>query len=275
MNNKLVVLSVVIIIAVIASGIALLQLINQGTIDTQVSEEMLQINNSEVWFGYGFSYAQASILIYNTRNTPAILQEITILGIKSEWNDVYFWKGEIGSVSSLTPASNELNGPTVVIEVDGNEVTFQQASEKIELEPYKAIVLHIKNAGNITSQNMPDGNVTIAVFTERKVYLAETTLKQDGSIGFIDTEQLVITNANFDVDADTITLTVRNTGTTDVTLTSAVVNGENASINATIVPKNSEGTQITVGALVEPGNTYQIRLVSAKGNYFLYNAVAP
>lgn len=276
MNNKIIALSVVILIVVIASGIVFLQLMNQGTVNTQVSEEMLQINNSGVWYGYGFTYAQAAVLIYNTKNTPAILQEITIMGIKSEWGDTYYWKGEIGSVSSLSPASNELNGSTVRIAVDGTERTFQQASEKIELEPYKAIVLYIKNAGNITSQNMPDGNVTIAVFTERNVYLAEATLKQDWPIPFMDTEQMQITQCQFTDSGATITLSVRNTGTSAVVINSATVNSADAPVTGTpvTVAKNSTGTIILTANWVA-GNVYQIRLLSAKGNYFQYNAVAP
>jgi len=84
MNNKMMLLSVVILNVVISSGIVLLQLMNQGTVNSQVSEEMLQINNSGLWYGCGFTYAQASVLIYKTKNTPGMLQEITILGIKSD-----------------------------------------------------------------------------------------------------------------------------------------------------------------------------------------------
>jgi len=97
------------------------------------------------------------------------------------------------------------------------------------------------------------------------------------SMGFMETEQLTITNAVFDADLDTITLTVRNTGTIDIVITSAVVNGENAASVSTDpdpVPKNGQAT-VTVSAPVESGSTYQIRLLSTKGNYFPYNAVAP
>jgi flagellin-like protein len=97
------------------------------------------------------------------------------------------------------------------------------------------------------------------------------------SIGFMETEQMSITNAVFDTDLDTITMTVRNTGTSDIVINSAVVNGDNAaSVTSTPdpVPKNGEAT-IVVSAPVDPGMTYQIRLLSSKGNYFPYNAVAP
>ncbi len=103
------------------------------------------------------------------------------------------------------------------------------------------------------------------------------------SIGFMDTEQITITNAQFNVDTNTITLTLSNTGTTDVTIASAVVNGQNAGVAAVgtgtlVIPKNTEGTQVAVSGMnpvLQSGSTYSIRLLSAKGNYFPYNAVAP
>jgi flagellin-like protein len=103
------------------------------------------------------------------------------------------------------------------------------------------------------------------------------------SIGFMDTEQITITNAQLDATTDTIVLTLSNTGTTDVTITSAVVNGVNADVAAVspgtlVMPKNSDGNQVSVsgtGLDIVSGSTYQIRLLSAKGNYFPYNAVAP
>ena len=97
------------------------------------------------------------------------------------------------------------------------------------------------------------------------------------SIGFMQTEQLSITNIQF-TDADQITLDVRNTGTADVMITSATVNGVIATIsdaggNVTVT-KNSDGV-VHLTAPWSSGNSYQIKLMSAKGNYFPYNAVAP
>ncbi len=97
------------------------------------------------------------------------------------------------------------------------------------------------------------------------------------SVGFMDTEQMSITNAVFDTDLDTVTLSVRNTGTTDITITSAVVNGNPATATSSPdpIPKNGQATITVSGVALESGDTYQIRLLSSKGNYFPYNAVAP
>jgi flagellin-like protein len=96
------------------------------------------------------------------------------------------------------------------------------------------------------------------------------------SIGFMDTEQLSITNAAF-ADGTTITMTVSNTGTNDVVINSATVNDVNAGITGTTVtvPANSAGTQVELSASYTAGNSYQIVLASAKGNFFPYNVVAP
>jgi flagellin-like protein len=95
------------------------------------------------------------------------------------------------------------------------------------------------------------------------------------SIGFMETEQLSITNIHWVGDpGDTITLDVRNTGTTDVVISSATVNGDTVDITDETVGKNADGSVSVPYAWVQ-GNTYQIRLLSTKGNYFPYNAVAP
>jgi flagellin-like protein len=96
------------------------------------------------------------------------------------------------------------------------------------------------------------------------------------SIGFMETEQLSITNIQWDdtTGAEAIDLDLRNTGTTDVVISSATVNGETIDIADVTVVKNMDGT-VSVPYVWVQGNTYQIRLMSTKGNYFPYNAVAP
>jgi flagellin-like protein len=97
------------------------------------------------------------------------------------------------------------------------------------------------------------------------------------SIGFMETEQLSITKATF--SDGLVTLTVRNTGTADVTINDATINGDPAPI-----ANPTEGGAYTVGSNTSPdieltfawvaGDNYQVRLMSTKGNYFVYNAVA-
>ena len=99
------------------------------------------------------------------------------------------------------------------------------------------------------------------------------------SVGFMQTEQLSITNVAWTGAGANITVTVRNTGTTDVVLNSATVNGASATITSP-----AAGVPITKNTAVDvvltptdawvTGDSYQLKLVSAKGNNFVYSAVA-
>jgi flagellin-like protein len=93
------------------------------------------------------------------------------------------------------------------------------------------------------------------------------------SVGFMQTEQLSITNVAWTGSGATITVSVRNSGTTDVVLNSATVNGITAPITGSpvTVAKNTAADVVLTSAWVS-GNSYQIKLVSAKGANFLYNA---
>jgi len=253
-----------------------------GQTSSIAHEENLQVTDSGLWYGYlGYGsylpYCQAAILIVNDENVAATIQKITVRGIESEWNDVYYWEGEIGSVSSLSSASNDLSGISVGMVVDGNERTFQQATGKIVLDGYKSMILYIRDAGNISSQNLPDGNVTIAVFTERKVYLEETSLSWEATaIGFIQTEQLTITTVNFRSSSSgkESSIIVTNTGTSPVTVNTLLINNVEQSYTPQIVEAN-EHIVITVAYDWISGNAYQFKFVTSRGTVFTYTAVAP
>ena len=97
------------------------------------------------------------------------------------------------------------------------------------------------------------------------------------SVNFMATEQLTITNVQFKA-GNAIELTVRNSGSANITISSATVNGVDATVTGApvVVVANSPGTiTLTPSPAWATGNTYQIRLMSAKGNYFPYTAVAP
>jgi flagellin-like protein len=111
--------------------------------------------------------------------------------------------------------------------------------------------------------------VTVAVSIAVAAWMGALT------VGFMGTEEVRITSMTF--TSTTITLTVNNTGTTPVTLNEAWVNnlqqstvsGLGSSISA------NSGTQIVITTAVVDGNNYQVKLVSSKGNSFMYTAVAP
>jgi flagellin-like protein len=111
--------------------------------------------------------------------------------------------------------------------------------------------------------------VTVAVSIAVAAWMGALT------VGFMSTEEVKITSVQF--TSTTITLTVNNTGTSPVTLSEAWVNnvqmssvtGLNSAISA------NSGTQIVITTSVTDGYNYQMKLVSAQGNSFLYTAVAP
>ena len=117
--------------------------------------------------------------------------------------------------------------------------------------------------------------VTVAVSIAVAAWMGALT------IGFMDTEQLKITSMTFDTDADTITVVAHNQGTSGVVINEVWVNGSPIatddvtydSAGTTIVGANSDMT-LTITYDVEVGSNYQVKIVSAKGNPFIYNAIA-
>jgi flagellin-like protein len=95
------------------------------------------------------------------------------------------------------------------------------------------------------------------------------------SVGFMQTEQIAITKCDFSQEGQ-ITLTLRNTGTSDVTINSATVNGNSTNFTGgQVTVRKNENATIILDYTWQPGYSYQIKLMSTRGNYFVYNAVAP
>jgi len=119
--------------------------------------------------------------------------------------------------------------------------------------------------------------VTVAVSIAVAAWMGALTFS------FTATEQVNITNMNFLVgDATTgrIYITANNTGTTAVTINEAWVNNvkvlttnENPALPSSIAANS--GLYLTITNAVTQGYSYQVKLVSAKGNTFLYTATAP
>jgi flagellin-like protein len=110
--------------------------------------------------------------------------------------------------------------------------------------------------------------VTVAVSIAVAAWMGALT------IGFMGTEEVRITNVEF-LSASQAQVTAKNTGSIDVTLTEAYV-GNNAA-NATGLTVITPGQEIDVivdGQYVS-GTSYQFKLVSSKGNPFVYTATAP
>ena len=112
--------------------------------------------------------------------------------------------------------------------------------------------------------------VTVAVSIAVAAWMGALT------VGFMGTEELKITKAEFPSGAY-VDLTVRNTGTTPVTIDSARINNVAVTHNATTaIDANSVVVvRLTNTADIQDGYNYEMKLLSTKGNTFMYTAVAP
>ena len=120
--------------------------------------------------------------------------------------------------------------------------------------------------------------VTVAVSIAVAAWMGALT------IGFTATEQLTITSVNN--AANTATIYVSNTGTSSAVINQVWVgNAQLLATNMTTtlpytLQANSQGTvaisnYVISGAGFVSGNSYMFKLVTAKGNTYQYNIVAP
>lgn len=112
--------------------------------------------------------------------------------------------------------------------------------------------------------------VTVAVSIAVAAWMGALTFT------FMGTEEIKITNMAF--STGNIAVTANNTGTTSVTFNEVWVNGAKQSTisysPSSTVDANT-GTVVTITYSWTNGANYQVKLVTSKGNQFLYSAVAP
>ncbi len=95
-------------------------------------------------------------------------------------------------------------------------------------------------------------------------------------VGNMNTEEVKITNVEF-VSGTQATLTIRNTGSSAVVLTNAYVGTTEdittGALPITLGPNNA--TTLDVTGVYTSGQAYQFKLISSKGNSFVYTATYP
>ncbi|MEJ5327038.1 MAG: hypothetical protein WHU54_02145 [Candidatus Bathyarchaeia archaeon] len=289
MNSKLLALIVVIIVG--ASALLVL-LLNQPGKSSEVTvptlnseEESLQIISAGIWYNPFINSSYSAILLINEKNTTAQIQKITIKGLAVNWANVYYCKTEIGLVSKISPIANELTGTTSEISIDDVTLTLKQATGEILFEGFKALVVYVKNSISIDAQELPEGNATVVVFTQKNAYFKEVTMKPEySSIDFMPTEELKITRMQFLQEGAGdryIRIIANNTGTTPVTISAVYLNNKEVNsddldfkpVSGTAAANS--GLTITITEEWVEGNNYQVKLISSKGNTFVYTAVGP
>ena len=94
-------------------------------------------------------------------------------------------------------------------------------------------------------------------------------------VGNMNTEEVKITNVDF-TSGTSATLTIKNTGASAVVLTDAYV-GTTQDLSAALpytLPPNNATTLVVTGVYAQ-GQSYQFKLVSSKGNAFVFTATYP
>jgi flagellin-like protein len=115
--------------------------------------------------------------------------------------------------------------------------------------------------------------VTVAVSIAVAAWMGALTFS------FTNTERINITSMSFDVPNKVIMITANNTGTSPVTINEAWVNNVkyttvNPALPTTINANAGQVFNITLTSMTN-GYSYQVKLVSSKGNIFLYTASSP
>ena len=111
--------------------------------------------------------------------------------------------------------------------------------------------------------------VTVAVSIAVAAWMGALT------IGFMDTEEVRITNVNFATDLSSATVTVKNTGSTTVTITEAYVGSTGGVLGSEVPLEAGASDTIDIAGSYTAGVSYQFKVVSSKGNPFVYTATAP
>lgn len=295
LNTKLLALIGIIVIGISAFAVLLLSNLgnnSDGMIPTTNSEEeALQIISAELWYNPSTNRAYSALLLINEKNVTAIIQKITIKGLLCNWENVYYCITEIGSVSKVNQIEKELTGTTQEISVDGKKLIFTQATDGLKVEGFKALVVYIKNSDELDASALSEGNITAAVFTQKRVYLEEVSVKTEiPFIVFEDMEKLTIINVAFNKDANgiisQITIMVKNTGVISVTIDEIYINDVrmtpysslktvDLTVDANLAGSITINVDATAPINISPGGMYQFKLMSSKGNVLVYTATAP
>ena len=92
-------------------------------------------------------------------------------------------------------------------------------------------------------------------------------------VGQMSTEEAKVTSIVW--GTDTVTLTVRNTGTTDILIVEAYANGGTDVLSAEQSVPANDVAQVILDVIPVSGSNYMFQLKSAQGNTFPYTAYAP
>jgi len=113
--------------------------------------------------------------------------------------------------------------------------------------------------------------VTVAVSIAVAAWMGALTFT------FMGTEQLEIQGCAFNPDNVTISMSVQNTGTSDLTVNKYKIgtSGTIANLPQEVAVAQGDSESVTVPLTWSSGTTYDIYLVTSTGKQFPYRATAP
>jgi len=113
--------------------------------------------------------------------------------------------------------------------------------------------------------------VTVAVSIAVAAWMGALTFT------FMGTEQLEIQGCTFNTDNVTISLSVQNTGTSDLTVSKYKIgtSGTVTNLGQEVAVAQGASESVTVPLVWSSGTTYDIYLVTSTGKQFPYRATAP
>ncbi len=93
-------------------------------------------------------------------------------------------------------------------------------------------------------------------------------------VGNMDTEQLKVTNVDF-TDTATAVLTIKNSGSSSVTIDASYLGTSVVETDIGMPVAPNTAVDLPIAGTYAAGNAYQFKVVSTKGNAFVYTATAP
>jgi len=110
--------------------------------------------------------------------------------------------------------------------------------------------------------------VTVAVSIAVAAWMGALTFT------FMGTEELKITNVEF-LSGNHVNITLQNTGTSPITVNEIYISGSTNLLPSSITLPANSPQEVQVDYSWQSGYSYQIKVVTSKGNQFYYTATAP
>ena len=110
--------------------------------------------------------------------------------------------------------------------------------------------------------------VTVAVSIAVAAWMGALTFT------FMGTEELKITNVEF-LSGNHVNITLQNTGTSPITVNEIYISGSTNLLSSSITLSANSRQEVQVDYSWQSGYSYEIKVVTSKGNQFYYTATAP